>query len=79
MFPTYSSRVSHGLTTADDTDFNERGMVSVLTVLGSKVNAISKHRPMLSTTEVLSLPCAYIPPEDLVKEDGLIQLNWGRG
>ena len=47
-------------------------MVSGLTVPAGEVNVLNKHK-MFSTVDV------YIPPEDLAKEEGLSQSNWGTG
>ena len=47
-------------------------MVSGLTVPADEVNVLNKHKGF-STIEVC------IPPEDLAKEKGLSQSNWGRG
>ena len=47
-------------------------MVSGLTVPAGEVNVLNKPK-MFSTVDV------YIPPEDLAKEEGLSQSNWGTG
>ena len=47
-------------------------MVSGLTVPAGEVNVLNKHK-RFSTFDV------FIPPEDLTKEEGLSQSNWGRG
>ena len=47
-------------------------MVSGLTVPAGEVNVLNKPK-MFSTVDV------YIPPEDLAKEEGLSQSDWGTG
>ena len=55
MLHKYESNISHELTRVDETDINERNMVSGLTMPAAKVNALNECRTSLSRTEVLYL------------------------